>query len=272
MRQITFSILLLTFSVFAQDKDDKNYSLQFNSDNLKNSTLVTVAGVEVPLKVVTEIQKVCAEKKLSVDECNSLTEKGCLEFERVYEDENIKVIDVPVIVEVDLHINEHTHVIHKEQKKYTYHYDVRVINTQSESHEYVELPPVHEVPTYSDQNVVIKDNPRLPAKSDKVVTVPKVTPPSKVTTPSAPVNNRSGFGMVRIPRHLRLTQDIVNFVYDNRLNCKVLTNGRMTTFAGPDAERLSSIIAKHFPNLQRFDRARNSQVVELFEDLKRKFL
>jgi len=267
MTKATFSLLLLvSFNLFAQES--KDYALKFNSENLKNSTQVTVAGVQVPLQVVTEIQKVCEKKNLSVEECNTLTETGCLEFVRVYEDKNIKTIDIPVTLEVDLHINEHKHYVHKEQKRYTYHYDIKVRNTQSESHEYVELPPVHQAPTYSQTPVVQQP---VQEKPQKAYTYKKQQNPSLPVHGQTP-NQVQSSGTMSLPSNLRLSQEIARFVQENRIQCQVFNNGQAIRFVGVDAKKLSLIVFKHFPSMRRFDLAKNSQVVELFEDLKRNFL
>ena len=252
---ILITVLMNSFFAFSQDasSNGEKHTLQFESDKLNNSTMVTVAGKKVPMIVVTEIQKICDRKGLSIKDCNRLVETGCTEFTKVYEEKNIKTIEIPVKVDVVLHIHEHTHHIHKEQKKYTYNYEVRVQRSSSESHEHIELPPIHE------QGIVEY----VQQEKEGCELKPSYEHQSK--------KHPNGFGKVLLPSCFRLSHDIAIWAHNNHIRVKIYVLTDRIEFIGPDAGKLASVVFNFFPQLRDFDLATNDQVRRLFETLDKEF-
>ena len=83
MKSVFLSALIaLSMSVFAQEAKSV-LELDLDKGSLDQSTMVTVNGQQVPLLVLTEIQKICDQRNFSQKVCEDLIAKGCAEYKTV---------------------------------------------------------------------------------------------------------------------------------------------------------------------------------------------
>jgi len=257
---ILSALLVLATAVSAQDAKKAVMNLNLPKAGLDKSSMVTVNGQQVPLLVLTSIQKICDEKSYSQQVCEDLITRGCAEYRTVIDTKNVATKVVNISIPVNLHVHEHVHTIDYAQEDYVYDYNVNFSTSKSTSHETKTLPSQHRVGTVTVTETVVAQK---PAHCKGPACVPQQQIAQQVI--AQPVSQQAT-EMV-YPAQTVFAQELEGFINNNCGNCSFqnVNHGRMVLVRGGGIlSRIRARLVRAFPNERSFRKANKRQRTAFF--------
>lgn len=257
---ILSAILVLATAVSAQDTKKATIDLNLTKSGLDKSSMVTVSGKQVPLLVLTEVQKICDQKNFSQEVCEDLIERGCAEYQTVIDTQNVAANVVHIQIPVDLHVHEHVHTIDYAQENYVYDYNVNFTSSKSTSHETKTLPSQHTVGQVRVTETVVAQKPtQCKGQNCK----PQQVAPQQVAQ-QATCNTNYSCKMV-FPSQNVFAQELEGFINDNCNTCSFRNQGQMVVVRGGGIlNRIKARLVNAFPTAAAFRRANRAQRATFF--------
>ena len=238
----------------------KSIDLQINQKDLQRSPVVQFQGRNVPLIVLTELEKIAGQNNLSGVERDQFLKEGCIGFTKTIDTGRVDVEEIHIEKPIDVNIHEHQHTIEYAKKKYIYHYRINENKTISTSREVKILPESHEIGSIKVNRGETRYVQRPRGCHTKQVQQLRPATPRKVFIQQPVVrvqqpvcNNQYD---LRFPRNTYMGQQMAGFFAQQRLPQTQVTQDQQYFYIStPYALQLDKVVTRYFPTNVHFARA-----------------